>query len=36
MFSSLIRLSSDGKLYVDLRRDDPGYVQEVEDDDSVI
>lgn len=32
----LATLSTDGKLYVDLRRDDPGYVQEVEDDDSVI
>lgn len=32
----LATLSADGKLYVDLRRDNPGYVQEVEDDDSVI
>jgi len=32
----LATLSTDGKLYVDLRRDKPGYIQEVEDDDSVI
>ncbi|MFZ5643531.1 MAG: YetF domain-containing protein [Bacillota bacterium] len=29
-------LSTDGKLYIDLRKDNPGYIQEVEDDDSVI
>lgn len=29
-------LSTDGNLYVDLRKDDPPYIQEVEDDDSVI
>lgn len=32
----LATLSTDGNLYVDLRKDDPVYVQEVEDDDSVI
>jgi uncharacterized membrane protein YcaP (DUF421 family) len=29
-------LSTDGKLFIDLRDDDPAYIQEVEDDDSVI
>ncbi|WP_066632981.1 YetF domain-containing protein [Desulfolucanica intricata] len=32
----LATLSTDGKLYVDLREDNPSYIQEVEDDDSVI
>lgn len=32
----LATLSTDGKLYVDLRKDNPSYIQEVEDDDSVI
>ncbi|PKM80788.1 MAG: hypothetical protein CVU89_12685 [Firmicutes bacterium HGW-Firmicutes-14] len=32
----LATLSTDGNLYVDLRNDNPKYIQEVEDDDSVI
>ncbi|MFZ5644224.1 MAG: YetF domain-containing protein [Bacillota bacterium] len=32
----LATLSTDGKLYVDLKNDNPAYIQEVEDDDSVI
>lgn len=32
----LATLSTDGKLYIDIRKDNPEYIQEVEDDDSVI
>lgn len=32
----LATLSTEGKLYIDLRKDNPSYIQEVEDDDSVI
>lgn len=32
----LATLSTDGNLYVDLRNDNPSYIQEIEDDDSVI
>ncbi|HWI55408.1 MAG TPA: YetF domain-containing protein, partial [Desulfobacteria bacterium] len=32
----LASLSTDGNLYVDVRDDNPEYIQEIEDDDSVI